>query len=205
MPMFITPLVLGGIGLQAMVHGTKSHNLTLQQPRYSTPLKIFSWVVVAVVSVNLVSGAFAIVSQQLGVQTRIVALKYCNDNGITADQSIYEGYTPFLMQGPGLLYVNLDQEGNLVLPENKKNAKYIILSSQMYARFFAEPERYANDVAVYNKIRSSGKLIYEVKSQPSQFSYLGIKNLIYNLDKVLLTINGDVWGTTIQIYEITAT
>jgi len=204
MPMFITPLLLGGIGLQAMVQGLEDHNSNLQKPIYFTPLKYFSWAIVVIVSVSLLSGAIAMVSQQLGAQTRNVALKHCNDNGITADQAIFEGYTPFLMQGPGLLNINLDREGNLVLPENKKNAKYIILSSQMYARFFAEPERYSNDVAVYNKIRSSGKLIYELEGHRNQFSYLGINNLIYNLDKVLLTLRGAVWGTTIQIYEMTA-
>ena len=203
-PMFITPLILGGIGLQAMVHEISSHKSMIQQSKYFTPLKFFSLAVVAIVSINLLSGAIAMVSQQLGAQTRIVALKYFNDNGITADQAIFEGYTPFLMQGPGLLYINLDQEGNLMFPEEKKNAKYIILSSQMYARFFAEPERYAHDVAVYNKIRSSGRMIYELKGQRNQFSYMGIKNLFYNLDKVLLTIKGAVWGTTIQIYEIAA-
>lgn len=203
MPMVITPLILGGIGLQALVFIPKSDYLASQYSKQLRPLLFFSWVVVAIVSINLLTGAFALVSQQLGAQTRIDALKYCNDNEITADQAIFEGYTPFLMQGPGLLYIRLDQEGNLVLPEEKKNAKYIILSSQMYDRFFAEPERYATDVAVYNKIRSSGKLIYELKGQRNQFSHLGIKNTFYNLDKVLLTIKGAVWGTTIQIYKLT--
>ena len=81
----------------------------IQQSKYFTPLKFFSLAVVAIVSINLLSGAIAMVSQQLGAQTRIVALKYFNDNGITADQAIFEGYTPFLMHDPGFLYINLDQ------------------------------------------------------------------------------------------------
>lgn len=86
------------------------------------------------------------------MSTAVYSYKYCEENGIDRKRTIYEHFTPFSH--------NL-MPGNFSFDSDFDSADYIILSSDMYDRYYAEPEKYPNQVAVYNSIRSKYKLIKE--------------------------------------------
>jgi hypothetical protein len=48
----------------------------------------------------------------------------------------------------------------------KLNFSYLIVSSTMYDRFFAEPDKYSQNISFYNDLFREGKLIKEFKPDP---------------------------------------
>ncbi len=73
--------------------------------------------------------------------TRVVALAWCQKNGVTAENAVYDGYTPF-------------QPGNAGVADyfGAQDAKFVVVSSNMYDRFLKEKERYKSKVLMYSKI-----------------------------------------------------
>ena len=90
--------------------------------------------------------------------TRVAALDYCGQNGITAENSIYEHYTPFSPKMSGNFRFDYPYD---------ISRDYIILSSAMFGRYQNEPERYAEQVAVYQQIRQKNALVASFDPFPS--------------------------------------
>ena len=87
--------------------------------------------------------------------TRAAALNYFEEAGITSDNSLFEGYTPFTPGGPG----------NLSFSQMNSNDKYIVLSSYMYDRIYKEPSRYHDEVEQYETIKKKYPLL--IRFSPS--------------------------------------
>lgn len=134
--------------------------------------------------------------------TRIAALDYCGEKQIDINNSIYEGYTPLLLNSPLTITVSLDGEGKIVFSEEQKDANYIILSSKMYDRYYAEPQKYAEQVAVYDAIAEQCGLVFEILEKPNRQGDWACINV---LNKILYGIHlkkNDVQGPTIKIYTV---
>ena len=141
--------------------------------------------------------------------TRVVALQYCQANEITPENSIFEAYTPFTPVGGGNF---LFDDPALI-----SSQKYIILSSDKFGRYFGEPARYKNEIAVYNKIRQEYKLLKEFSpttpfpipfsipfpSKPQNINYW-FDNIFYYIQRVfgVPNISERLNGPTIQIFEV---
>ncbi|MDR2865261.1 MAG: glycosyltransferase family 39 protein [Spirochaetaceae bacterium] len=125
--------------------------------------------------------------------TRVVSMQYCSDNGISQENALAEGYTPFYPNGSGTIFHsdNFYQE---------KNIKYIILSSSMYDRFYAEPERYRNEIDFYEDIKEKChiyKIFEPVKIKNSFFEIMNIKNSLVSLYNYA---KGGNSGPTLAVY-----
>ena len=134
--------------------------------------------------------------------TRIAALDYCGEKQIDINNSIYEGYTPLLLNSPLTITVSLDGEGKIVFSEEQEDANYIILSSKMYDRYYAEPQKYAEQVAVYDAIAEQCGLVFEILEKPNRQDDWACINV---LNKILYGIHlkkNDVQGPTIKIYTV---
>ena len=130
-------------------------------------------------------------------------MSFCEENDITKENSIYEGYSPLCVSGPASLNCSMDTEGNLAFPVDKENAEYIVLSSNMYGRYYAEPERYAGQIAVYEKIKEQYPLIYENQTVQEMRSVSGIINSFYSANSLWQKTEGKNCGYSIMIYQIT--
>ena len=187
LPMMITPLLLIAIGIAGAYQFAKKSKL-LQAALISI--------------IVLGTGLQFLDSLAIGIRlgytdTRVVALEYCHLNGILREDSEIEGYTPFLPGRPSLLYT--------IPKERLEKAKYIILSSIMYDRFYAKPDQYPDAIAVYEWVRGERELIYEVK--PSPIPDTLSEKLEAAADYISRKITGEppnptlLTGPTIQIYE----
>lgn len=171
-----------------------------------------------IVGINLViSGAWT-TRYVLQTDGRIDALNFCNANGITEENSHFEAYGPFNMRTAGtfdISHMSFDENGKLVLPdytentertyyaypEHKENVEYIILSSRMYDRYYAEPEKYADLIEKYEAIAEQYTLVYESESyvpHNSPFAAANIFNKIHDFENLGNTPNEVV----IRIYKI---
>ncbi len=128
--------------------------------------------------------------------TNAAALQYAQANGITPENSVFEGYTPFL---PGTRKFFDPAEIN-------GQTRYLLLSSTMYGRFYNEPARYAQEIAQYEAAKKDGTLIQEFsRTDPASSTRIvaWLDDLRYYIGVYLRkTIPTRMVGPTIQIYQL---
>lgn len=186
LPMMITPLMLAALGISKLL-GSINRRRAVKVLAMAF-LGIFG----LMYALNGLTSSILLTWQD----TRVVALEFAETNKITQEISVYEGYTPFLPRTVKSIFdFNLDDPGEI---------QYVILSSNMYGRYQAEPDRYASETAFYAEVRAKASLLAEFKADPKpknpfeQLHVLGdyIVNLIRQTKTTYIT------GPTIQIYQL---
>ena len=128
--------------------------------------------------------------------TRVSALNYFEGAGITVDNSLFEGYTPFTPGGPG----------NFNFSQMNSNDKYIVLSSYMYDRIYDQPLRYHVEIQKYETVKQKYPLLKEfTPSIPvSPFRVISwVDDLKYYFENITGIGTAERFaGPTIQIYHI---
>lgn len=185
LPMYITPLFLIAMGITTFWNLIKGN----------AKLKLLSIIILLFLGQQLIATVHTAARISF-TDTRLIALAYCQENGITPQNSIYEGYSPFLPQDPK----NIDQEEI----DNKYDQKYIILSSYMFGRFYSEPTRYQEKITFYDNIRNNNRLIEKFEPTPEAGNTIEqIDDILFYIKKYFNLIpNTRFKGPTIEIYEI---
>ena len=184
LPMMITPLMLAALGLTKLWGVIKRQKLT----RFLAI--VFLGVFAFIYALNGVTTSVLLTWKD----TRVVALEYMSENDITQENSMSEGYTPFL---PRIVQPIFDFDF-----DNPGQIHYVILSSNMYGRYEAEPDRYPTENAYYAGLRTKASLIAEFDSSPKPENPIEQLAVLKNYVKHLIkgTKTTDITGPTIQIY-----
>jgi hypothetical protein len=139
-PMYITPLLVSSYGAASIFRSPfpKGHNYL------SPPLIVLLLFAILrlVVCSSVATAGFTL------KDTRIAAYQFTRKSGITAGNSLYEGYTPLYPSGlrcGSLLH-------SYFAEDRFKPIQYVILSSGVYARYLAEKQRYKKESEFYDKI-----------------------------------------------------
>lgn len=144
LPMFITPLLLAAVGLDAAWRRAAAHG---RVPR------IVVAVVAAVSAGSLLLASFAQLAVALAPDTRQTAADDLAARGIEADDTFYDGYTPFRSDGPRNLAAELTVVGDVVGPrEGIDRLPYILTSSSMVNRYL-RADNMPEEQAVYSAIQ----------------------------------------------------
>ncbi|MGI6740566.1 MAG: glycosyltransferase family 39 protein [Brevefilum sp.] len=189
LPMYITPLFLIAVGITCVWCFSKE--------------KMFlKYAAILVTSGFFLYQAIFTVYTPINMSfpdTRVVALDFCRENNITAENTLFEGYSPFLPEGIQTIF---DVE-----PGDAQGRDYIILSSGMYDRYFSDPERYGHRIRFYEAIRSEQKLIAKFEPDPQPASMLGrIEMVTYYMKAKLNHTEIICWqGPVIEIYGMIKT
>jgi len=186
LPMYISPLFLIAIGITYAWQKTKNQPI----------LKYFS--------IALISGFFLyqfIFTLQTPIRlsftdTRFISLAYCREQGITSENTYYEGYTPLFPQSPITIF-NIDIS-------KSETFDYIILSSKMFDRFYYEPIRFEKQVKFYESVRNNQQLIAKFKPNPQPSNVLDrVDDIAYYIKEYFdLTDETRYRGPVIEIYII---
>lgn len=189
LPMYTAPLLLAAYGAAAI------GEVPWIKPRLRSLAKT---AVVAVVGLALFISAFSNSVRLTYLDTRVQSLDYCRANGITEDNTLFEGYSPLSpAMGPGSITPERYQAAS--------NVEFIILSSNMYSRHYAEPDRYADQIAIYERIRAEQQLIAEF-SQQDELPLSFLEEIEAVVTYVRRFLGEDLplrlTGPTIQIYRV---
>ena len=193
LPMYITPLLLAAAGLDLLFR---------QWPRWRGAL--IPWTVAGVVAAQLVSGSLVEVATRLSPDVRSEALRYTQANGITAKNTVFEGYSPLLPTFPQLIFgrVKADGSGYTFRTAGGAPAEYVILSSGMYSRVMADPAR-QDQQAVYRWLDENAELVAQFDPSPGPArSMLEPLAIVRNLRYVMDVAGGATTGYTIKIYRL---
>lgn len=187
LPMYTAPILLTSVGMAYSWVNLKNK-------------KIIKYLLIIFFSITIFQQMITSLSNsaRMGfIDTRVIALDYCNRNGIAAENSIYEGYTPLLPQYAKII-VNED------LDDENDKVKHIVLSSYMYRRYFDEPNRYANEINFYQEIERNQELMEQFAPTPIPTNLRGkIDNIVYYFLRYFNTTRNDRYtGPIIKIFRI---
>lgn len=177
-----------------------SYAFDLPQGVHRKALRVLAGILSAVVVCNYVISGVLIAQGALTTEARVDAISFCRENGITAENTLYDGYSPFALSSPATLPAELSPEGEIVVPEG---IRFLIMSSKMYERYYDEPERYAAQTALYDAVQEQCALLYEEGGAYCAHSVFAFKNVAYGIAGLL----GHDWdtpnGSVIKIYKVT--
>ena len=194
-PMFLTYIILVSIGLVWI------WDLLQKQDKGRYLVTIPAVLMALLITNNLVTG-IKITKWSTVKDTRIVAMDYCEENGVTAENSIYEGYTPLAPDaGPGAQFIAFQMEEDGIKPQERYIAKkYLVISSSFKKRYLNEADHYPEIAAVYQEIDKQYPLIYSIDSEDYKASPWEIPNILYGFQYIFAE-NGPT-GLPIYVYDL---
>lgn len=194
-PMFLTYIILVSIGLVWIWDLLQKQD----KGRYLVTIPVV--LMALLITNNLVTG-IKITKWSTVKDARIVAMDYCEENGVTAENSIYEGYTPLAPDaGPGAQFIAFQLEEDGIKPQERYAAKkYLVISSSFKKRYLNEANHYPEITAVYQEIDKQYPLIYSIDSEDYKASPWEILNILYGFQYIFAK-NGPT-GLPIYVYDL---
>jgi len=192
-PMYVTPMLLAAVGLA-----------TLIERFWSAKARWFPVTVAVAVFAQLLIGTAAVLAGLLAPDTRAPALAFAQERGIRADNSAFEGYSPFLPGHPAAIFDQVRKvDGNLQqLTEEGAPARYVVLSSSMYGRVLGKPG-YESERQFYQRIFDDYTEIKDfVPTGPGQPSLWEPVAVVRNLRYIRAVAGGGMSGPQIRIFEV---
>ncbi|RLV56590.1 phospholipid carrier-dependent glycosyltransferase [Aeromicrobium phragmitis] len=165
---------------------------------------------VAVVAVSVTFLVLSSIQQVLmlrSVDTRLESQEWATRNGLTPTNTVFEGYSPFRPGSPATLFSHFEvrDDGTLV-PLRPEATQYVVLSSAMYGRFEAEPERYKEQVNFYDKVAAQYQRIATFESthdlRSTDLLELSIPTVAFDLARWVASAEREKVGPTIEIYKV---
>lgn len=201
LPMYLTPLLLAPIGIYY------SGKFLLERP--VAPLIRWAGTAVGALMVaNLVASSIAVSAQFLAPNTQSVGQQDFAARGVTTENTISEGYTPFFA---GVTTSIFDQfvvsDGRLMVAptvHNQAEKQYVAISSDSDDRYLGEV-KYREQQQFYRLLNEQFPLVTTLKPVPgpdaSLLASVGIwRSVAYIAD----VADGGDSGPTIRLYEIPA-
>lgn len=166
---------------------------------------------IAIIIILLLIGSHLLVSsfketiiRLMAPDTRIEALVFVKENGITKDNSIFDGYTPFEPGKPNTLTKALVIDGDQLLLSNSVY-QFAIASSLMYGRYLNNSSQYSDEAHKYDLLFEHGDLIIEYFPSRTRRSNWEIINIYYSLQDLHQFFQGKfLKGPTLKIYDISS-
>ncbi|NYF11559.1 hypothetical protein HDC94_002715 [Leifsonia sp. AK011] len=195
-PMYLSPLLFASVG------GWYAYRFVGQRYPEWRWRRLVTIIVSALVLLNLAAGSVATVARLLATDSRNEAAQTFADLGITPDNSVDEGYSPLVPNGPMYLDDVVKWEDGRIVPAYE-GKKFILLSSCLHDRFWTA-EKYADERAMYDAIRSDYPLELTVETVPAR-QRTGIEpwNVATAIAETAAFANGGLGGCTLEVYRIT--
>ena len=197
LPMYITPLLISAIGITKGFEFIKSHHF------FASRRKIYSGAFVSfafIVAINFISGSAADLMQFVLPDTRVFAQEFNREHGITRENSIFEGYTTHQPGGPANFFGAFERVDDAFYLR-ERHARYVLMSSSMFNRWRAEPDRFSDQVAIYEHIEKTMTESGRFSDVPRNRSVVSLLNICHSISYVFRTIDNGVVGPTLIFYE----
>lgn len=186
LPMMISPLLLAGFGITRLWKAFSPRKL----------LRVLLTASFSILALLYVLNGLTSSVTLTWRDTRVDALQYLSEHKITLENSVSEGYTPYFSRTYKTVFdFDFDNPGQ---------TRYVILSSNMFGRYAAEPERYLVENAFYTELREKATLIEEYVSDKKPTNPLDQSKIVIDYFQNLLqgTESNFRFGPVIQIYQL---
>ena len=134
--------------------------------------KCFMVLLSGLLIINIGLGAFAKVKYSTIPDTRYITQTEMPERGITAENSAYESYTPFAPNGSGANAAIGNfrfTDSGLKIDIGHALKKYYVSTNSYRDRYFADPEKYPEQVKLYKALDAEYKKIYTITADGNYF------------------------------------
>ena len=205
LPMDLTPLLIAPIGIYYSLRYLRDKRAN-SSGRAARWLPLGAVGLAVVMAASLVAGSVAASARYVAKDTQTFAPRLA-DRGVTAANTVSEGYSPLL---PGL-YNNIFSMfdvtgGRLVLKSHDKNhagKQYAVLSSDLFARYMVDP-KYGAEQRFYATMDKQYPLLTSYVPVQQTRSVLELASIWGSVGYVADIARGGFSGPTIKLYEIPA-
>ncbi len=200
--MYIAPLIVAGIGLYAMA-ALARHSI-VNRSRSALPIQICAYAAILVavsIGFNAFVSSLALSKSALVQQTRVAALEFCEENGITAENSVYDGYSPLYLAGPLYSIESFSDPASLIL-EDGEGVRYVVTSSYMSDRYSEGDEEYEENEAYYTALEERCTKVGSWEATRIDQSGLALLNAFAKVAYLLTPADECLSGPDIAIYEL---
>ena len=215
LPMYVGLLVLVGLGLYtavaavAVVFGKlrpEAAGFDGAEVGYRGALGKSISIAVAAVSVvfaaNALISSVTLAKTAIVPQTRVEALAFCEEHGVTAANSVYDGYSPFNLRLAGHAKDAFADATSLVPIDDGRDIEYVIVSSYMYERYDPDNPDHAEALAFYDTVRSECELVQEWTATKIEQTPFGICNIAAKIGYLLMPTDECLSGPDNAIYRL---
>lgn len=101
------------------------------------------------IGLNAFAGSLALAKTSLVAQTRVVALTFCEEHGITAKNSAFDGYTPLYLRLAAYSQDSFADPASDLVPAEGRAFEYVITNSYMSGRYQEGNPDHAGALAYY--------------------------------------------------------
>ena len=200
LPMYVSPLLISAIGIGKVYEIIKTNKRFSK--RQKRCLRIFA-AVLCVSVLNLITSSCANLLTFLLPDTLVVSQAYCEENGISESNSVFEGYTTLKLNGPATIMNAFEKMGDDVYYLRNNRIENIIVSSNMYDRFKGEPTRYTEQVSFYNSLDDNYIETKRFSGVSRSSSRIEIANIYDNISYIIRAQNHGTLGSTLIFYKTT--
>lgn len=197
LPMYVSPLLLSALGIWYSLVWVRQGKMKKWRRKASG---IIACIAVGLVALNLLTGSTVSLLKHMATDTRVTSKTYCDENDITEENAVFEGYTPLMQGGMKNIFDEFDETAGYKPKDPAK--KYIVLSSDAYGRYFAEPEKYEKQIACYQAIFDHYELQAKFDSVKSKTSCIDVVNIFYNIQYFVELGKNPAIGPDILIYRV---
>lgn len=182
-------------------------NLRIQRLRTARTIRIVLTSCVCLISflisLNLFLSSCCVAKYSLSPDTRSIALDWCEENGITPENSIPDAYTPFQPNNSVSSISEIeviDGMPRISSDSDYAGREYFIMSSSLLNRYEKEPEKYASQLSSYYAVMNNSELIWE----KSGGGYPQSSSLIQGIERSLQYLIAPISpvGNNIYIYKL---
>lgn len=196
LPMFITPLFFSAIGSFALIDFLKTRFSSHRWPW------IVAFAAIGAILFSQVMSSVATSASFLRKDVRVIALADFAQQGITPDNTAFEGYTPFEPGGFGVIFKDFEVAGDTLVPLDDK-IEYVVLSESMFGRYQAE-DQYVEEQEFYRLVDQNFTLIAEYRAEtPSVSLPFSQFRTVSSLASIIQTAQGATGGPYMKVYQIT--
>jgi hypothetical protein len=185
LPMYIGPLLLASIGLHRSF-------LFLASKIGRTGAIAALGVVCVLPFTSVLLSSVTTTYQFVLKDTRVASQVWSAEHGLTVENTIWDGYTPFKPNQPG----TVDYPGS-------NNAEYVVVSSEMYDRYLGEKKRYKAQADMYASIFKLPLVASFRPAEARRSSAFEFGNIPAQIDLLRRLSGGEraYSGPTILIYQ----
>ena len=169
-PMFIFYNLVTSIGIAVSFRTAEAVFREKRPLRIAASCGLMLFCALLVVNISLYAAAK--VKYSTIPDTRYITMKEMPERGITAKNSAFESYTPFAANGSGAnADINSFHFTDSGLEINIEHAlkQYYVMTDSYRDRYFAAPDRYPKQVALYNALDQTYGSVYSIEADGNLF------------------------------------
>lgn len=197
LPMYLSALLIAPIGAYFTWDWIRRSGRGLS---WAKPV---AWVVSVIVVLNLLLGSIATMARFLVPDTLNSGRVGLEERGVTAENSVFEGYTPFRPGAPRVVFGLVDVGTERIAPVGEAaGAEYLVLSGCMGDRYEAEPDRYPGEVAFYEAVgQRLEEVVHYPRVAPVDLDGIEAINIYRSVEKIHEFRSGGMTGCEIRVFR----